>query len=165
MNSSLKRPVLILGGMTVWLAVIVVVASQIWAAKDESSGFQLTGDRAELEAWLGTALPAEAKQVQFDSRNFLGVLVWARFEIAPGPALDDFLAALHIGELHLDSNPFIPADDRPPAWWWTPDASPIYAGASFEPLDTTPPYRITGVLADQTNPDRWTIYLRVKETT
>lgn len=165
MDSNLKRPVLILAGMAVWLTVIIVVASQIWAAKDQTNSFRLTGDRAELEDWLGTELPAEASEVQFDSRNFLGVLVWARFEITPGPALDDFLTGLGVAELRLNSNPFIPADDRPPVWWWTPDSSPVYAGASFEPVDTTPPYRVTGVLADQTNPELWTIYLRVKEST
>ena len=102
--------------------------------------------------------------MQFDSRDFLGVLSWLRFEIAPGPALDAFLAGLGMGELRAGTNPFIPADDRPPDWWWTPGTSPTYAGELVEPLDTTPPFRVTSVLADQTDPALWTIYVRVKET-
>jgi NitT/TauT family transport system substrate-binding protein len=119
----------------------------------------------EVEQWIGAPLPDEATNVYYDSFTYFGYVLWLRFDVPAGPpVLDDFIGQLGfdvVAEFGDGINPFADdSGDDDPEWWLAKDAEE-YTGGGYWQQGDAQPKRHFEMLVDRSDPDVWTVYLRV----
>lgn len=111
--------------------------------------------QAEVEAFIGSPLPAEATNLQLSREAGIDTAVYVRFD-APPAVVEAFVAALGVNTLTPNANPFPNNLDSAISGWDTTSAQ-TFAGSSF----TASSGKVYEILVEQTVSDVWRVYLRV----
>jgi hypothetical protein len=145
---SRKKAVLVLAAA---LAVVAGMIGVLWASN-------LFGWRAwrlqEVEAFIGAALPGDARDIHFATQNQKTRIVWLRFTLSANESLAPFLTQMGVPDgLHSGFTPFPAVNPiESPLAWWTPQAAATYAGL----YDDTG-RKVIEILLDS---DKQTVYVR-----
>lgn len=145
--SKLRRRAALAAGLLALFAALVFLRLRLFTLGD-------------LETFLGAPLPAGAADVQMATRTPFGRIVWLRFTLPPDGDASAYAAVLGLdAPLRAGFTPF-PAPNYTEAdlTWWTP-----YEAAAFSGLYAIHDDRVYELLADQSDPARLVIYLRVYE--
>ncbi len=141
------------------LLILLIVVAGVLGALWASNVFGWRRWRvAEVEAFIGAALPVAATDVSFATRDDPTRIIWLRFALPPDAAFNDWLTTLNLGvSLQQDWNPFPNPNPEEAAYpWWMPHSATVYDGLYGNTGD-----QIYELLVDRSNPANQIIYLRV----
>ncbi len=112
----------------------------------------------QIEAFTGVELPADADEIHYETGGFQDTIIWLRFDASPDD-VQVYLDALGFEEPLTAEGSFIQPDAPETTDWWITEAElqgSNVVGGSYSNFEANLHYQ---AVVDQTNPDRWRIYL------